>query len=156
MTVLPKAWFPEAQLDHKTVLTAVNKSRISTYGQKAIQFRFGRNTYKFTTIIGDIATPVIGWDMIQKFKLSIVWYGNNCALRDARYQTETKLRVEAVSDKDSLHLAKLDHESFKNWSARHTQEANKEAKIKSKPIPTKYQALIDQFPDLTKYDFKAK
>ena len=65
VTVLPKAWFPEAQLDHKTVLTAVNKSRISTYGQKAIQFRFGRKTYKFTTIIGDITTPVIGWDTIQ-------------------------------------------------------------------------------------------
>ena len=54
-------------------LKAVNGSKIKTFGQKQIEIRIGRKTYKFKVIKAQIENPIIGWDFIRFHRLNFMW-----------------------------------------------------------------------------------
>ena len=58
--------------DNSTVLQAVNKSSISTYGERSLTLDLGlRRTFRWIFIIADISTPIIGADFLREFGLLV-------------------------------------------------------------------------------------
>ena len=55
VTVWPKADFPEAKLNEKLCLQAVNRSKIPTYGTLIMDYKIGRKTYRHEVILADVA-----------------------------------------------------------------------------------------------------
>lgn len=67
---------PPTNLDKKNsspyTLQAVNKSKISTYGEKSMTIDIGlRRTYKWIYIIADVPLPILGADFLRHFSLIV-------------------------------------------------------------------------------------
>ena len=73
VTVWPKADFPEAKLNEKLCLQAVNRSKIPTFGTRIKDYKIGRKTYRHEVILADVAEPVIGFDFLKKYLLNLIW-----------------------------------------------------------------------------------
>ena len=68
--------FPASSQDKRRAsneyLTAVNSSKISTYGEKLLSLNFGlRRDFQWIFIIADVSTPIIGADFMAHFDLSV-------------------------------------------------------------------------------------
>ena len=72
-SVWPTRLFPNEVLRKGVVLQAVNQSRLVTYGKTTIEFKIGRKTYRHEAHIADVESPIIGNDILRKFKLSQIW-----------------------------------------------------------------------------------
>jgi len=63
---------------HDRYLSAANRSRIATYGNKAMSLKFGPNeVFKWTFIVADVAHNILGIDFIKHFGLSFDFTSNN-------------------------------------------------------------------------------
>lgn len=68
--------FPASHQDKRrasnTFLTAVNSSKIRTYGEKLLSLNFGlRRDFQWIFIVADVSTPIIGADFMGHFDLSV-------------------------------------------------------------------------------------
>ena len=180
VSVWPRADYPQSNFDPSLALEAVNKTRIPTFGKMDRQVKMGRKAFKQEFILANVSMPVLGWDFIKAYKLSMVWTddGEHFQLVDKKANIRTNLRVEQVPKGTLLSLAPIKIESistgmpcddevsvkesqndlempenfktFQDWSQRQKQKMNE----KPEPIPAKYQALVDKFPELQKFDFR--
>ena len=73
ISVIPKSYYPNARLDQRVVLKAVNQQKLTTYGKDTLSIKIGRKNYNHTVIISDVETPIMGWDFIKRFRLDLVW-----------------------------------------------------------------------------------
>ena len=71
ITVVRKS--QDDKIDKNKKLQAVNGSSITCYGQKDIEIKIGRKSYKIKAVIADISQDIIGWDFFRKHKLSLKW-----------------------------------------------------------------------------------
>ena len=130
----------------------MNGSAIATFGQKEVTFHFGnRHTQAFThkAIIADVNEPIVGWDMLEAFHLSLHWAGHNCFLQDetgGRYPLKMR-----TTRQNALGLSLI---SFKKYA----QEANRRAGEKdgSADLDGPYKAILADFPDVLKVNFTNK
>ena len=51
----------------------MNQSRLIMYGKTIIQFEINRKIYRHKAYIADVDNPIIGNDILRKFKLSQIW-----------------------------------------------------------------------------------
>ena len=51
----------------------MNQSRLVTYGKTTIEFKISRKAYRHEAYIADVESPIIGNDILRKFKLSQIW-----------------------------------------------------------------------------------
>lgn len=103
----PRQDYEDARLDNSLMLEAVNKARIQTYGTRQKQFKIGRKTYNHQIILADIKTPVLGWDFIKKFKVSLVWFGEDMHMVDKKASISKKLNLGPVQEGTLLSLKKV-------------------------------------------------
>ena len=54
-------------------LEAVNKTSIRTYGRKKVMIHIGEKPYSKEVILSDVSRPILGWDFMRQYKLSIIW-----------------------------------------------------------------------------------
>ena len=83
ISIFPKAKCPNAKKDKSGGLSAVNGSKLDTFGTKTVHLRFDRKIYSHTMTIADVSTPIIGWDMITKYQFDILWSNNKSCLYSA-------------------------------------------------------------------------
>lgn len=85
-----------------TVLLAANNSEIPTYGQKVLDLNLGlRRKFRWTFIIAQVATPILGADFLKHFSLLVDL--KNGKLIDAI----TKLFVHGYFSNSTEHTVKL-------------------------------------------------
>ena len=173
--------FPGAKLNEKVTLEAVNKDKILTYGTVEIQVRVGRKLYTQVATLADIDQPVLGFDYMKNYKISMVWseFGD-LQFWDRKAQITAPLditpnargkwpnlagyRLVHWSDPKSVQgwcdflalpaISAVEYNSFQQYSQLQAAEANKETV--EIPIPAEYKQLLAKYPDITKCDFMAK
>ena len=116
-SVWPAKDYSDATYDANLHLEAVNKSRINPYGKRTRQIKLGRKSFNKEMILGDIEIPVLGWDFIHQFKLSLVWSedGSKLCLVDKKACISAQLKVDAIPDGADLNLAPIEG-SYKSFS----------------------------------------
>ena len=110
VSVWPKRLFQGAKLDSTLVLEAVNSSRIATYGKRIKEVRIGRKSYHKEIILADVEMPVLGWDFLKKYHLSLMWTEDDqyMELFDRKAAISARLKVEKVTDHSMLGLAPME------------------------------------------------
>ena len=83
-------------------------------------------------IIANIAQLVLVWDFLVKFKLDDRWSGNNCRLQSDR-DLIIPLQMD-TANKDNIVLSAIQNPSFKEWSQKHSVQANKNEVVP--PVPS--------------------
>ena len=69
----------------------------ATYGSKTMNLRIGRKTYSIEAIIAAVPSPIFGWDIFDKYKLSLDWNENEeLIIRDKKAQIQSVLKHEVV------------------------------------------------------------
>ena len=66
--------------DSKLALQAINGTKIPTYGKKTVKLRFDKKTFEYEMVLAPVDSPIIGFDMIMKFKLDLLWTNGQCVL----------------------------------------------------------------------------
>ena len=138
---------PEDQSRH---LQAVNGSRIRTFGNRTVDFNFGRK-YPHNVIIADIKEAILGWDFLSKYHLDLVWSkgGTLCHLADKSAKKKFNLKLQPSPTHNNLAVV---NSSFKAWSQQIKIESAKTEPATKIPHP--YQAIIDDHPTILTVDFK--
>ena len=72
-SVWPKSRFPQAQIDTAVTLQAVNNTRFSTYDKQKIVVKINNKAYSHSVLIADVEQPILGFDFIWTYKISIIW-----------------------------------------------------------------------------------
>ena len=109
-------------------LQAVNHSSITTYGERSITLDFGlRRTFRWVFIIADISKPIIGADFLTHFNLLV----------DVKHRTlhdaTTSLSVNGICiNADSPYISPV---------------------ISRLDSGSPYDAVLQQFPEITRPDF---
>ena len=157
ISVIPKTYYPNARLDTRVVLKAVNQQKLTTYGKDTLSIKIGRKNYNHTVIISDVETPIMGFDFIKRFKLDLVWSRwGDYQIFDKRAKIRKNLEFDIVPKGTLLNLAPIETEvpykNYKQWSQIQTQKANE--KTAENKIPRKYRELLNKFPEILKPDFK--
>ena len=116
-SVWPKSKFPQAQIDTSVTLQAVNKTRFSTYGKQDIVVKINNKAYSHSVLIADIEQPILGFDFIWTYKISLVWNRvRDLELVDKRSEVRAPLVVHKVPGGTPLKLAPIQQESqFKTF-----------------------------------------
>ena len=146
VTVFPRKWHKTGQLDGQRTLKTVSGSFIKTYGTATVKFNFGKQ-YLHEAIIADVEEPIVGWDFITKFKLSINWDKDKCYLVDPKKPHPQELRLQKT-DLSRLSLAVVDT-SFKAYS----QAKCMEIADTIQPIPAVYKNLLEKHSAIQKVNF---
>ena len=159
ISVIPKQFYPNARLDQKVVLRAVNQQKLTTYGKDTLKIKIGRKSYNHTVIISDVETPIMGWDFIKKFRLDLVWSRwGDYQIHDRKANIRANLSFDIVPRGTLLKLAPIEtdtvvpYKNYQQWSQIQTQKANE--KTPEKKIPKRYRELLNKFPEILKPDFK--
>ena len=177
LTVYPRSRYSNAEIDENRSIRAINRSRIHTYGQTAIQIRIGRKTYNHIAIIADVDQPVLGWDFCKKYLLSLVWNEwGDLELWDPKAKIKAPLQMSsdrngprlagcAISEHFPQSLPQISAlnelfatesqeivKSFQQWSALQKQKGNNENDLKA--VPDNYKALLSKYPSILDCDFK--
>ena len=159
ISVIPKEMYPNAKVDKKVVLKAVNQQKLTTYGQVNIQIKIGRKSYNHEVIISDVDTPIMGWDFIKRFRLDLTWTRwGDYQICDSRAKIKAILDFDIVPRGTLLKLAPIETESpmpyknYQQWSQIQTQKATE--KTPEKKIPARYKELLNKYPEILKPDFK--
>ena len=163
VTVWPKADFPEAKLNDKLCLQAVNRSKIPTFGTRIKDYKIGRKTYRHEVILADVAEPVIGFDFLRKFLLSLIWdlEEKQMDLVDKKASITKRLSMRNIHSGTLLSLAPVEtntaedmHKTFQQYSQAQSQKSQDAAEPEI--IPKKYKRLLDKYPEVLKENFKIK
>ena len=102
---------PDDILDPSFKLRSVNGGEINTYGVRKMTLRLGRKEYSIDAVIAAVPAPIFGWDIFQKYRLSIDW------------NDEGQL---VLKDKKAQISSVLNHELFRAGSIPRIQDANSE------------------------------
>lgn len=122
ISVLPRAFAPQARSSNTLLLFAANGSKITTYGTKRLTLDFKlRRPFTWSFVIADVKQPIIGIDFLKHFNLLVD--AKNGRLIDCL----TKLDIQGVlhnnpSDTPNISILVGDSE---------------------------FQKLLSQFPELT-------
>ena len=143
VTCWPREDYADEEVDPNLMLEAVNKAKIKTYGKKHKQFKIGRKTYNHTIILADITTPVIGWDFIKKFKMSLVWQYEEMYFVDKLSQISKKLRLGPPKKGTLFSLKKVHTGAFSN-SAPKAEENHSPNHTETCPNSAPTAALSEQ------------
>ena len=93
---------PNDKIDPSLKLKAVNGAQIDTYGTKQMSLRINRKTYSIQAVVAAVPAPIFGWDIFQKYKLTLDWNdAGESILVDKKAQISTVLKHETV-EKDSV------------------------------------------------------
>ena len=104
--VWPKKRFPQAQVDTTVKLQALNKSRFQTYGTQDIVFKINNKAYTHSVLIVDVDQPILGFDFIWRYKISIIWNRHGkLDLADMKSDVSAPLTVHKVPEGTSIKLA---------------------------------------------------
>ena len=153
---------PHDKVDETKILEAVNGSAIKVYGQKEIEVRLGRKSYKIDAIIADVEQDILGWDFIQKYKLNFEWNDfGDLVLRDRKANTRTTLKCVTVplnsNRYSAVYSVKADQNFFPEVEAFEVaamKSLTVEQPQDSEKINPKYMKLIQEFPGVTEPNFK--
>ena len=89
---------PNDILDPTFKLKSVNGGTIDTFGYKEMTLRIGRKTYSIQAIIAAVPTPIFGWDIFRKYKLTLDWNDKGQQiLVDKKANIESILKHEVIS-----------------------------------------------------------
>ena len=91
---LPKQ--PEDQLDPFTSLKAANGKKMPTYGTREIEIRLGRKTYVIQAKITDVSQPILGMDLISKYRLGFTWIDDDLFITDNKANIKRKLQFTTI------------------------------------------------------------
>ena len=121
--------------------------------------------------VAKIEDTIIGWDFIKRFKLNFEWEGEECFLHDRKSKVKKRLEYITLPHQTRPHLQSiqavqavqpdqssdrlLESDVLFNTFAITKIDSESVENLK-KPIPQKYQNLINKYPDLLKTEFKAK
>ena len=88
---------PEDAINPDVNLRSVNGGLIKTYGTRKMSLQIGRKCYNIEGIIADVPQQIFGWDIFEKYKLSLDWNEwGDLILKDRKSQISTVLRHELV------------------------------------------------------------
>ena len=166
ISVVPERLYPHNTLDQALTLEAVDGNKIKTFGKVDIRLNFSGKTYRHKAIVANIDESILGWDFMRAKQLNLEWHDNVCYLVDnkASFREPTtidtadsthryaKLRVAGTSPRVSGYQVS-EYKSFQQYAQ---QESAKSTPKERKPIPQKYQALLDKYPEILEVNFKAK
>ena len=124
-------------------LTAVNNSKISTYGEKLLSLNLGlRRDFQWTFLVADVTTPIIGADFMTHFDLSVnlkknVLVDNTTSLKvygmNTSVPSEGRIASTLINaDKEFIDLFR----KFPNVCSQNTDFKNANPKVRHE-IPTK-------------------
>ena len=78
-------------------LRSVNGGQIDTYGHKRMSLRLGRKEYHINAVIAAVPSPIFGWDIFNKYKLSLNWNENDeLEVIDKKANVKSKLKYEVM------------------------------------------------------------
>ena len=162
--VWPIRDYPDAVCTPHMLLEAVNGSRLSTFGKRVRAIKIGRKTYNQEVILADVKSPILGWNFIKEYKLSLIWTDANetqMDIVDKRSNVTQRLRLGAAEPGTLLGLKviasivpetgkpEVQFRTFQQWS----QSQIVKNPQKTSPVPEAYGNLLQKFPDITSYDF---
>ena len=159
VTVIKKS--KEDKRDYNKILQAVNGSKIAVYGQKEVNVRIGRKTYKIEAIVADVEQDILGWDFFDKYKLDFVWSDfGDLQLRDKKANIKADLKCVAVPSSSRFRASSI--QEVASCVGQSVDEVAFEvasmkvlgADPEPTPIQGKYKKLIDQFPEIQQPCFK--
>ena len=88
---------PSDSIDPSFKLRSVNGGQIDTYGTKRMSLRLGRKEYHINAVIAAIPTPIFGWDIFDKYKLSLDWNDQgDLVVMDKKADISSVLKHEVV------------------------------------------------------------
>ena len=157
--VWPKKRFPQAQVDTTVKLQALNKSRFQTYGTQDIVFKINNKAYTHSVLIVDVDQPILGFDFIWRYKISIIWNRHGeLDIVDMKSDVRAPLTVHKVPEGTSIKLAPVELEGQFKTFQQYAQSKNQAAMEKQTevPIPKRCRDLLNRFPSIMKPDLKVR
>ena len=120
VSVYPKSFCPNAVLDDKKGLKAVNGSTLSTYGKINVKVRLDKKNYVQEMVVSNVTHPILGWNFLLSNKLDIIWSQNQCVLFNGKTKSSYPLYLGQVPSSD-LNLAPINlaEKSYKEWANDH-------------------------------------
>ena len=104
---------PNDVLDPSFKLKSVNGGIIETYGSKTMSFRIGKKSYSIEAIIAAVPSPIFGWDIFDKYQLSLDWnkFGE-LILKDNKSNNSSVLKHELISEDSIPRIQEIQSESL--------------------------------------------
>ena len=87
--------------------------------------------YFHTVVLCDLEQPILGFDFLLQFKLDFRWIKGQCFLVDGQNHQRLPLKMDTVN-KDTLGLALLSFNTFKQYSQHKSELDSKKSKNASK------------------------
>ena len=112
--------------DQSSHLQAINGTKIDTFGTKIIPVTINNKTFSQKFIVGQVQSPVLGWNFLLDHKLDIRWSNGQCFVQGQG--TKAKLKMAHVSEE----ILSLKHMSFHDYAKANNTESP------TPPIPSDY------------------
>ena len=147
------------KIDKTKILEAVNGSAIKVFGQKEIEVRIGRKSYKINAIIADVDQDILGWDFIEKFRLNFEWNAfGDLIIHDRKAKIKSTLKCVTVPSGSNRYSSVFDvHQSsfpeIEAFEVAAMKSLSPEPSTVSEVQP-KYKKLIEEFPTILEPSFQ--
>ena len=139
---------------------------MATYGSRELKIRLGRKEYSILAKVTDVKQPIIGMDLIAKYKLGFDWEGDDLYVIDKKASINHKLSfvtiapnsVPTVKEVQSPVQSKqilFETACVQNLEQKQTANFNtSEADLKKllKTVPEPYRKLVEKY-DILKPNF---
>ena len=134
------------KINKKVRLRTADGKPMNTYGTKEFSIRLGRKTYTIEAIVTDVKQPIIGMDLIAKYKLGFEWLLDDLYVIDKKAGIRQKLKFVTIANN-----------SLPTTAAQLIEVQNDLEKIETKPkivIDQKSKKLLKMVPEkYRKHDF---
>ena len=155
-------------LDKSCTLRTADGNPMPTYGSKELKIRMGRKTYSIQAKVTNVKQPIIGMDLIAKYRLNFEWKGDDLYVVDSKASTKQKLKFVTIAN-NSLPTVKGFQTSvvtnqmlFELASIKKLSDDNKgftasksETQQILQSMPEKYRKLVEKY-DILQPNFKVK
>lgn len=165
ISVIPciRKWF---QQQAEIKLYAANGTVINTYGEKTLTMDLGlRRPFRWTFVIADVLTPILGADFLEHYKLLVDIYGRRLVDGHTRLSTLTGV---SRSRESSVRTIEMNHElkellekyeaitrsrhlllPVKHGVRHHIETRGQPVHCKARPLPLeKYRIAKKEFQDM--------
>ena len=147
VSVWPVSDFPDAKMDAKVGLKALDGTNMPTFGQRQVKIKLNRKVFVHTFTLARVQSPICGWDYLTTFQLDLLWTSGKCVLFCNKTRSQYNLKM-GKSPTRNLSLSTFEVtenvDSVTPLSFKKYWESKKTAP-KPTTIPSKYQALLDKF-----------